>query len=83
MNQMERQGRRWTLAKVAMALLAGIAVLVLLLPASGIEPQPPVCYSVFGYTVPCDAGWTLAAGAATAGVVGWLLWITGRRTHKR
>lgn len=79
MNQMDRQGRRWTWAKVAMALLAGIVVLVLLLPASGIEPIPPVCYSVFGYTVPCDAGWALAAGAATAGVVGLLLWIAGRR----
>ena len=83
MNQMERQGRRWTLAKVAIASLAGLVVLVLLVPASGIEPQPPQCFSVFGYTVPCVDGLAIAAGAATAGVVGLLLWITGRGTHQR
>ncbi len=83
MNQTERQGRRWTLAKVAIALLAGFVVLVLLFPGSGVMPQPPRCFSVFGYDVPCDAGWALAAGAATAGVVGLLLWLISRRPADR
>ena len=41
---------------VAIALLAGLVVLVLLFPASGVDTLPPECFSVFGYTVPCD-GW--------------------------
>jgi len=68
-----------TAAKVAVAILAGIVVLVLLFPASGVDTRPPECYSAFGYTVPCGAGWSLAAGAATAGVVGVLLGIFGSR----
>ena len=64
---------------VAIALLAGLVVLVLLFPGSGIDRQPPECYSVFGYTVPCEAGWAVAAGAATAAVVGLWLWLRSRR----
>lgn len=83
MSLMERQGRRWTLAKVAIAVVAGLVALVLLFPGSGIARIPPECYSVFGYNVPCEAGWALVAGAATAGVVGLVLWIAGRGTYKR
>jgi hypothetical protein len=83
MNQFDRRGRRWGLAKVVVALLAGLAVLVLLFPASGVMPQPPQCFSVFGYSVPCESGAAIAAGVAAAGVVGLLLWIAGRRTQKR
>ncbi|HET6379613.1 MAG TPA: hypothetical protein VFH63_01070 [candidate division Zixibacteria bacterium] len=78
MNQTDRQGRSWPLAKIAIASLVGLVVLVLLFPASGITTEPPECSSVFGYTVPCDAGWSLAAGGATAAVVGLLFWIAGR-----
>ena len=49
-----------------LALLAGLGscflVLLLLLPVSGIDTNPPVCYATFGYTVPCGSG--LAFGAA-------------------
>ena len=83
MNQVDRQGRRWTLAKVVIALLAGLVVLVLLFPGSGVMPQPPQCFSVFGYGVPCESGVAVAAGLATAGMVGLMLWIAGRRTQKR
>jgi hypothetical protein len=83
MNQIDRQGRRWTLAKLAIASLAGLVVFVLLFPGSGVTPQPPQCYSVFGYSVPCESGVAAAAGVATAGVVGLLLWIAGRKTQKR
>ena len=41
---------------------SGFLVVLLLLPASGIDTNPPVCYSNFGYTVPCGSG--LAFGAA-------------------
>lgn len=67
-------------AKVAVALLAGLVVLVLLFPASGIEPIPPECFSVFRYTVPCQGGVAIVAGAATAAVVGSLLWLKRRRS---
>lgn len=82
MNQTEPHGRRWTLAKVAIALLAGIVVLVLLFPGSGITREPPECFSVFGYTVPCGGGVAVAAAVATAGIVGLLLWIAGGGTHE-
>ncbi len=67
---------------IAVALLAGIAVLLLLFPASGIVPQPPECYSVFGYTVPCDGRLGVVAGAATAGLVGVALWMYDRRPSR-
>jgi hypothetical protein len=59
--------------RIAAALLAGLAVLVLLFPVSGILPVPPECYSVFGYTVPCELWVAIVAGAATALVTGVLL----------
>jgi hypothetical protein len=83
MSQPHRKGRRWPLAKVAIAFLAWLVVLVLLFPASGVMLGPPVCFSVFGYTVPCDAGWSVAAGAATAGVVGLAFRIARRRMHTK
>jgi hypothetical protein len=61
----------------------GLAVLVLLFPASGIEPIPPECYSMFGYTVPCGGGLAVAAGAVTAGAVALLFWISDRRNPER
>jgi hypothetical protein len=54
-------------------------VLVLLFPGSGVDTLPPECYSVFGYTVPCDPRVAVAAGVTTVAVVGLLLWIAGRR----
>ena len=65
--------------KLAVPILAGLVVLVLLAPASGVAALPPQCWSVFGYGVPCGSGLSLAAGAATAGVVGLALWLNGRR----
>jgi hypothetical protein len=64
---------------IVVALLAGLAVVVLLVPGSGIDRQPPECYSVFGYVVPCDAWVAWAAGATTAAVVGLGLWFIDRR----
>ena len=67
--------------KVVVALLAGLIVFVLLFAwGGGIDPQAPVCYSMFGwYSVPCD-GWVApAAGVATAGIVYLVLWLKDRR----
>ena len=83
MNQMDRQGHQWTRAKVAIALLVGLGVLVLLFPGSGTAPLNPQCFSVFGYGVPCNSAVAGAAGAATAAVVGLFFWIAGRRTRGR
>ncbi len=69
-----------TVAKVALALLAGLVVLVLLFAASGVDTFPPECYSVFGYVVPCDQAWAVAAGAAAAAIVGLAVGLRSRRT---
>lgn len=75
---MEQVAKRRT---IILALLAGLVVLVLLFPGSGITTQPEQCFSVFGYGVPCDAWVSWAAGAATAGLVGLVLWMNDRRRH--
>jgi hypothetical protein len=76
--------RTWSIAaKVAIAVLAGLVVLVLLFPVSGVDTQPPECYSVFGYSVPCGDGVAVAAGAAVAAVIGVLFWIAGGGRDKR
>ncbi len=64
-----------TAAKVAIALGAGIVVLLLLVRSGGVDSQPPVCSSIFNwYSVPCE-GWVApAAAAATAAIVGMALW---------
>jgi hypothetical protein len=72
-----------TVSKVGIALLAGLVVLVLLFPASGTSSNPPTCYSVLGYVVPCDAWVAWAVGAATAAVVGLALWLADRLRERR
>ena len=78
MDQTNKRAAGRTVANVAVALLAGLVVLVLLFPVAGIDPIPPRCFSAFGYTVPCEAGLSQAAGAATAGIVGLALWLRSR-----
>ncbi|MEX1171363.1 MAG: hypothetical protein WEG56_02005 [Chloroflexota bacterium] len=68
-----------TKKNLAIALLAGLVVLVLLFPASGIDPIPPECYSVFGYVVPCADGLAVGAAIVVAVIVGALLWLRDRR----
>lgn len=78
MDPTVRQGTWTTAAILAIVVLAGLVVLVLLFPASGVDTQPPACYSVFGYQVPCGDGVAVAAGAAAAAAIGLLLWIVSR-----
>lgn len=75
-----RHQRSWREAGgIAIALLLGLAVLVLLAPASGADTLPPQCWAVLGYSVPCGSALSLAAGAAAAGIVGLALWFNSRR----
>jgi hypothetical protein len=69
-----------TRAKVVIALLAGLVVLLYLVPSGGVDTQPPRCDSIFGlYSVPCE-GWVApVVAAATAAVVYLLLWLRDRR----
>ena len=84
MVQVKQQGPWRMVFRIAVPLIAGLVVLVLLAPASGVDTLPPQCWSVFGYGVPCGSGLSLAAGGATAGVVGLALWLNGRpRKHQK
>ncbi len=69
-----------TMAKVAIAVGAGIVVLLLLFRSGGVDSRPPLCSSIFNwYSVPCE-GWVApAAAAATAAIIGLALWWMDRR----
>lgn len=73
------RGSSSTVAKIAVTFLAGLIAVVLLLPWYGLDSDPPQCFSMFDYRVPCGAGLAFATGAAVVGVVGIALWLTGRR----
>ena len=76
------RGTLVTVAKVTVAAVAGVIVLLLLFPAGVLTSNPPQCLSTFGYRVPCGrlaitafrlAEWSLVASAVTAGAVGFSL----------
>jgi hypothetical protein len=67
------------MAKVAAALLAGLIGLLLLFPASGIDPIPPQCFSIFNYNVPCEGWMAPLAAAATAATVYLVVRLRDRR----
>jgi hypothetical protein len=62
--------------RYALALLAGVLVLAILVPASGAGFR---CYSFFAFEVPCEGWLAIVGGAATAGLVASALWLGGRR----
>ena len=68
-----------TVAKIAVALLAGLVVVVLLYPVAIVDTIPLQCFSMVGLGAPCDGGLAVPAGAAAAGIVGLLLWLRDRR----
>ena len=65
--------------KFGVPFIAGFVVVMLLVPGSGGDSDIARCQSVLGYAVPCGAWLSLAAGAATAGVVGVAIGINRRR----
>lgn len=55
---------------IAAALVAAVLTHVLLAPASGIDTNPPECYSYFGYVVPCNNGLWIVVALVTGVVAG-------------
>ncbi len=81
MQQTPKQRARPSARRIALALIPGSAVFLLLIPGSGIDRQPPECYSLVGYVVPCNAWVALAAAAATDLLVGLAFWTNDRRNQ--
>lgn len=63
---------------VVVAVGAGLTVLVLLAPFSGLDILPPQCHAVFGYQVPCGQGVSVAAALGTTVVFAVYGWIRSR-----
>lgn len=80
MERPKKRGTWTTAAMVAVAFLAGLVALMLLFPYHGHDTDPPRCFSMFDYVVPCGAGLSFATGAATVGVIGTALWLKRRRS---
>ncbi len=73
---------RTTFPAVVAGLGGGFLVVLLLLPVSGIDTNPPVCYSTFGYTVPCGSGLAFGAALVVGLIVGWGTYrASGRRSR--
>ena len=73
-------GRTTTIVvKLAVAVVAGAGVFLLLAPYSGEDSDPPTCYSVFSWVVPCHPGMSIATSLATSVVVAVVLLGIGRR----
>ena len=71
----------WTkVLKIVAPLLAGLVAYLLLAPVHQADTLPPQCFSLVGYGVPCGGELAIAAGTATAAVVGLALWL---RDHRR
>ncbi|MDH4334561.1 MAG: hypothetical protein OEW24_04785 [Chloroflexota bacterium] len=69
-----------TRTKVALAVGAGLVVFAALFEWGGVvTTDPPTCYGMFWYHVPCEAWVAPLAAASTAGVVALLLWWWDRR----
>lgn len=67
-----------TLGAVAVAVVA----FLLVPPASGVDTNPPECYSTFGYGVPCGAGLSVGLALACAGVAGLATYLVARRSSR-
>ena len=82
MGQTRKQRAMRLVVRVVVPLLAGLVVLLLLYPVVENEPIPPQCFSIALFSVPCDDGLNVAAGAATAAVVALALWWKDRRVGR-
>lgn len=60
-------------------VISALLVAFLLMPAGGVDSDPPVCSSALGYSVPCGPGWGLGAAAVVGLLVGWAVFrLVGR-----
>jgi hypothetical protein len=64
------------LTKLVIAVIAGLIVFAILVPTSGAEP--PLCYSLLAFQVPCDGRVAIAMGTLTCAFVGLALWLRVR-----
>lgn len=79
MTVTETRMRRTFPALVA-GLASGFLTVLLLLPVSGVDTNPPVCYATFDYTVPCGSGLAFGTALVVGGIVGWVTYSAlGRR----
>ncbi len=69
-------------AMVGLAALAGLVVFGLITPVHGAQTIPVQCFSLVGFSVPCETGVALVAGIVTAGVVGLWLWLRSRHESR-
>lgn len=72
------RGRSSIAGRLALAVIAGLVVHLLLFNASKDDSDPPVCYSLIGYEVPCG-NLSYAAASVSACVVAGSLLRTGVR----
>lgn len=59
---------------VVIAVLLAVVVVLALLPTRGVDTQPPVCWALGGYEVPCSQAPAWGSGAIVlilGGLVGW------------
>jgi hypothetical protein len=74
-DQVENAGMA-TLIRSGVAFLVGFASFVILVPTSGAGDR---CFSLLTFQVPCESELALAAAAASAAVVGVVLWLVSRQ----
>ena len=62
--------------KVVAALVAGLVVFVFLFQwGGGTSADPPTCFGMLGYPVPCGGWPAVAAGVLTAAMVWLAFWL--------
>lgn len=64
------------MAAVALAVLA----VVILLPTSGVDTQPPVCWATGGYEVPCSQAPAWGSAVVVLVVGGLVAWRVRRES---
>lgn len=78
MEDSRGRGAGVRVALLTVAVSVGFLALILLFPASGVDTDPPQCFSTFGYTVPCGSGLSFATGVVVAGALGFAFLSRGR-----
>lgn len=61
------------------SVLAAVAALALLVPARGVDTDPPQCWSVFDYRVPCGSWLSVGSAIGAAGLVYVLIRLVVRK----
>jgi len=70
--------KKWTIA-----IVVGVVVFFLVTPWYGVDTNPPKCWSMFDYEVPCNRWISVAAGLCAAAVASVVLWALGRQNGDR